>query len=52
MKIDVDQLRTFVMIVDAGGIHRAVARVNLSQPAASRQINALEATLGNRDNAL
>jgi len=46
MKINVDQLRTFVTIVDAGGIHRAVARINLSQPAASRQINALEAALG------
>jgi LysR family transcriptional regulator, cyn operon transcriptional activator len=46
MKINVDQLRTFVAIVDAGGIHRAASRINLSQPAASRQINALEATLG------
>src|SRR6516165_11925571 len=46
MKINVDQLRTFLTIVDAGGIHRAVARINLSQPAASRQINALEAALG------
>jgi DNA-binding transcriptional LysR family regulator len=39
-------LRTFVAIVDAGGIHRAALRVNLSQPAASRQIHALEAELG------
>jgi DNA-binding transcriptional LysR family regulator len=46
MKINVDQLRTFVAVVDAGGIHRAVGRLNLSQPAASRQINALETTLG------
>src|SRR5262249_31954215 len=46
MKINLDQLRTFVTIVDAGGIHRAAARINLSQPAASRQINALEAALG------
>lgn len=48
MKINVDHLRTFVMVVDSGGIHRAVERINLSQPAASRQINALEATLGIR----
>jgi DNA-binding transcriptional LysR family regulator len=48
MKINVDQLRTFVTVVDAGGIHRAAARINLSQPAASRQINALEAALGIR----
>ena len=46
MKVNVDHLRTFVAVVDAGGIHRAVARINLSQPAASRQINALEAALG------
>src|SRR5215831_2324906 len=46
MKMNVDQLRTFVIIVESGGVHRAVARLNLSQPAASRQINALEATLG------
>jgi LysR family transcriptional regulator, cyn operon transcriptional activator len=48
MRLNLDQLRTFVTVVDAGGIHRAVARINLSQPAASRQINALEATLGMR----
>jgi LysR family transcriptional regulator, cyn operon transcriptional activator len=46
MKTNLDQLRTFVSVVDAGGIHRAAARINLSQPAASRQINALEAALG------
>jgi DNA-binding transcriptional LysR family regulator len=39
-------LRTFVAIADAGGIHRAAVRLNLSQPAASRQIHALEAQLG------
>ena len=48
MRLNFDQLRTFVTVVDAGGIHRAAARINLSQPAASRQINALEATLGMR----
>jgi LysR family transcriptional regulator, cyn operon transcriptional activator len=39
-------LRTFVAIADAGGIARAGAHLNLSQPAASRQILALEASLG------
>ena len=39
-------LRTFVAIAEAGGIARAGARLNLSQPAASRQILALEADLG------
>jgi LysR family transcriptional regulator, cyn operon transcriptional activator len=46
MKTNLDQLRTFVTVVESGGIHRAVARLHLSQPAASRQISALEATLG------
>jgi DNA-binding transcriptional LysR family regulator len=39
-------VRTFVAIADAGGIARAGADLNLSQPAASRQILALEASLG------
>ena len=39
-------LRTFVAVAEAGGVGRASARVNLSQPAASRQIHALEAELG------
>jgi LysR family transcriptional regulator, cyn operon transcriptional activator len=46
MKANVDQIRTFVAVVESGGIHREVARLHLSQPAASRQINALEAALG------
>ncbi len=40
------QLRTFVLIADAGGLARAADRLHLSQPAASRQIQALEAELG------
>ena len=40
------QLRTFVAVVDAGGVARAAARLHLSQPAASRQIHALESDLG------
>jgi len=40
------QLRTFVAIADAGGFGRALARLHLSQPAASRQIDALESELG------
>jgi LysR family transcriptional regulator, cyn operon transcriptional activator len=39
-------LRTFVAVVDAGGLARAANRLNLSQPAASRQILTLEAELG------
>ena len=41
-----DHLRTFVAIADAGGVHRAAARLHLSQPAVSRQIQTLEADLG------
>src|SRR3954462_3821200 len=39
-------LRTFVAIADAGGVHRAADRLHLSQPAISRQIQALEGSLG------
>jgi LysR family transcriptional regulator, cyn operon transcriptional activator len=44
--MNLHHLRTFAAIVDAGGIHRAATRLNLTQPAASRQIQALEAELG------
>ncbi len=46
--MDLHQLRTFVAIADHGGVARAALRVNLSQPAASRQIQGLEAELGMR----
>jgi DNA-binding transcriptional LysR family regulator len=41
-------LRTFVTTAELGGLGRACTRLNLSQPAASRQIQALEADLGVR----
>jgi LysR family transcriptional regulator, cyn operon transcriptional activator len=40
------QLQTFVLIAESGGFARAEGRLRLSQPAASRQILALETELG------
>lgn len=39
-------LKTFVVVGEAGGFAAALPLLNLSQPAASRQIQALEAELG------
>jgi LysR family cyn operon transcriptional activator len=39
-------LRTFVVTAETGGLGRASSRLHLSQPAASRQLNALESELG------
>jgi DNA-binding transcriptional LysR family regulator len=44
--MDLHQLRTFIAVADSGGVARAAQRLNVSQPAASRQIQALEADLG------
>ena len=40
------QLHTFIVIAESGGFASAGERLHLSQPAASRQIQALEAELG------
>jgi DNA-binding transcriptional LysR family regulator len=45
-KMNLRFLQTFVAIADAGGVRRAATRVNLSQPATSRQLHMLEAELG------
>jgi LysR family transcriptional regulator, cyn operon transcriptional activator len=44
--MDLRQLRTFVVVAEAGGFASAHQQLHLSQPAASRQIQALEAELG------
>src|SRR6187455_782888 len=40
------QLHTFIVIAESGGFASAGEQLRLSQPAASRQIQALEAELG------
>ncbi len=44
--LDLTALRSFVAIVDNGGVTRAATRLNLTQSAVSMQLKRLEATLG------
>jgi LysR family cyn operon transcriptional activator len=44
--MNLHRLRTFVTVAEAGGFARAAGRLRLTQPAASRQILALEEELG------
>jgi DNA-binding transcriptional LysR family regulator len=45
-RVELRQLRHFVAVVEAGGISAAARRLNLTQSALSRQIKALEESLG------
>jgi DNA-binding transcriptional LysR family regulator len=40
------QIRSFLTVVEEGSLHRAAARLNISQSALSRQVQALEHELG------
>lgn len=42
------QLRSFLVVVEEGSLNRAAVRLRMSQPALSRQMQALEADVGGR----
>ncbi|WP_108483764.1 LysR family transcriptional regulator [Oceaniglobus ichthyenteri] len=44
-RINIEQMRTFLEVVRAGGVRRAAQSLNLTQPAVSARIKALEDTL-------
>jgi DNA-binding transcriptional LysR family regulator len=43
-----EQIRAFLTVVEEGSLHRAAARLRISQPALSRQMQTLEHQLGGR----
>ncbi len=44
-RINLEQLRAFLVVARTGGVHRAADELNLTQPAVSARIQALEASL-------
>jgi DNA-binding transcriptional LysR family regulator len=46
MRLDVESLRTFLAVVEAGGVTRAAPRLNLSQSAVSWKLKRLEDRVG------
>lgn len=45
-RVDIEELRTFVEVADAGGVSPAARRLGLSKSIVSRRLNRLEAELG------
>jgi DNA-binding transcriptional LysR family regulator len=43
-----EQIRSFLTVVEEGSLHRAAARLRISQPTLSRQMQAFEHELGGR----
>ncbi|MCH2165570.1 MAG: LysR family transcriptional regulator [Marinovum sp.] len=46
LRLNLEQLRTFLMVVRSGGVVRAAQSLNVTQPAVTARIRALEETLG------
>lgn len=44
----IEQIRSFLAVIEEGSLHRAAARLRISQPALSRQMQSLEHELGGR----
>ena len=44
--MEIDQIETFLAVLTYGGFHRAAAALNISQPAVSARVRALEDGLG------
>ena len=44
--MDIDDVRTFVAVVEAGSVSRAAAEMNLTQPAVTRRVQRLEGAVG------
>jgi DNA-binding transcriptional LysR family regulator len=44
--MDIDDVRTFVAVVEAGSVSRAAAELNLTQPAVTRRVQRLEGAVG------